>query len=130
MNSSYKRSPKPSRKSAGLEAATVDFDRDESTIYAQSAPLLSAEAEHELAMRIKSGDTAAREALTLANMRLVVTIASQFRTRGMELDDLIQEGNLGLMRATQDFDPESHGTRFSTYASYWIRNTIMRATSD
>lgn len=130
MNSSYKRRSKSSRKSVGFEAEGSESGRDASAVFAQTAPLLSAEAEHELAMRIKAGDSAAREELTLANMRLVVTIASQFRTRGMELDDLIQEGNLGLMRATRDFDPESHGTRFSTYASYWIRNTIMRATSD
>ena len=129
MNSSYKLRSKSSRKSYGFDVEGSEPVREASAVFAQSSPLLSAEAEHELAMRIKAGDPAAREELTLANMRLVVTIASQFRTRGMELDDLIQEGNLGLMRATRDFDPEAHGTRFSTYASYWIRNTIMRATS-
>jgi RNA polymerase primary sigma factor len=103
--------------------------RVESAFHAQTAPLLSAEEELALAARIKAGDRAAREALTLANMRLVVNIATQFKPRGMELDDLIQEGNLGLMRATEDFDPEAHGTRFSTYAACWIRNYIMRATS-
>jgi len=107
----------------------AEWTRIESAFQAQTAPLLSAEDELALAARIKLGDRAAREDLTLANMRLVVTIAAQFKPRGMELDDLIQEGNLGLMRATRDFDPEAHGTRFSTYAACWIRNYIMRATS-
>ncbi|APW59203.1 sigma-70 family RNA polymerase sigma factor [Paludisphaera borealis] len=117
------------RNQDGCEADGPEAERDESAFFAQSVPLLSAEAELDLAARIKTGDRAAREELTLANMRLVVNIASQFKVRGMELDDLIQEGNLGLMRATEDFDPETHGTRFSTYAACWIRNYIMRATS-
>ena len=130
MHSSYNVCLKSERKSGGFKVEASEPDREASAVYAQTAPLLSAEAEHELAKRIKAGDPAAREALTVANMRLVVSIASQFKARGMELDDLIQEGNLGLMRATEDFDPDSHGTRFSTYASYWIRHFIMRATSD
>ena len=71
-------------------------------------------------------DREARDRLVQANLGLVVTIARQFLRRGLELDDLIGEGNLGLIRAAEDFDPR-FGTRFSTYAAYWIKEAIRRA---
>jgi RNA polymerase primary sigma factor len=89
--------------------------------------LLTAEQEKELAARIKDGDGAAREALILANLRLVLNIARHYKCAGMTTDDLIQEGNRGLIRAAKDFDPEGHQVRFSSYATFWIRNSIQRA---
>jgi RNA polymerase primary sigma factor len=127
MKSQYDDLSWAARISGMNDAEEPAAERDEADFLVQTAPLLSAEAEHELAVRIKAGDRAAREELTLANMRLVINIARGFKVRGMELDDLIQEGCLGLMRATEDFDPETHGTRFSTYAACWIRHYILRA---
>jgi RNA polymerase primary sigma factor len=89
--------------------------------------LLNGEEERALAARIKAGDPAAREALTVANLRLVVCIARHYRPVGGSLDDLIQEGTRGLMKAVENYDPEAHDVRFSTYASYWIRNAIQRS---
>ena len=80
----------------------------------------------ELADRIKGGDQAARRQLILANLRVVVEIARGFRSGKVPLDDLIQEGNLGLIRASADFDPSVHGCRFYTYAEVWIRAFIHR----
>jgi RNA polymerase primary sigma factor len=88
-------------------------------------PLLNAAEEKELAYRIQEGDAEARDHLACANLRLVVNIARPYVGKGMDLADLIAEGNLGLMRATETFDP-SMNTRFSTYASYWIRQSIKR----
>jgi len=98
----------------------------------QDAPLLTAEQELALAARIKAGDEKAREELILANLRLVLSIASEFRARrgAIDMDDLIQEGNIGLMRAARDFDPEAHGTRFVTYASCWIRHHVQRVLAE
>ena len=89
-------------------------------------PLLSAEEEKKLAYRIEEGDAAARDHLIRADLRLVVNIARHYVNSGLSLDDLISEGNLGLMRAAEGFDP-SLDTRFSTYACYWIRQSIKRA---
>jgi RNA polymerase primary sigma factor len=89
--------------------------------------LLTAEEERALAARIKVGDADAREALIVANLRLVVHLAKGYRSSGATLDDLIQEGTRGLIRAARDYDPELHNTRFSSYASYWVRNMIQRA---
>ncbi|WP_165253091.1 sigma-70 family RNA polymerase sigma factor [Paludisphaera soli] len=99
---------------------------------AQAAPLLTAAQEQALAARIKAGDAQAREELILANLRLVLSIAAEFRARNraIDLEDLIQEGNIGLMRAVRDFDPEAHGTRFVTYASCWIRHHIQRVLAE
>jgi RNA polymerase primary sigma factor len=89
-------------------------------------PLLTAEREVELARRIEAGDAAARRRFTLANLRLVVSIAKRHTGRGLPLLDLIQEGNLGLLRAVQTFDWRL-GCKFSTYATWWIRQAITRA---
>src|SRR3984893_11992687 len=88
-------------------------------------PLLSAEQEKALAYRIEDGDNAARDQMVRANLRLVVNIARGYTGRGLDLQDLIAEGNLGLLRAVEAFDP-SMDTRFSTYASYWIKQSIKR----
>ena len=88
--------------------------------------LLSAEDEHDLAVAIGEGDTQARDRMVRANLRLVVNIARGYTGKGLSLQDLIEEGNLGLLRAVEGFDP-AIGTRFSTYASYWIKQSIKRA---
>jgi len=88
--------------------------------------LLSAEDEQELATRIGNGDVEARDRMVRANLRLVVNIARGYTGKGLGLQDLIEEGNLGLLRAVEGFDP-AVGTRFSTYASYWIKQSIKRA---
>src|SRR6202048_3596973 len=89
-------------------------------------PLLNAEQEKVLARRIEDGDNQARDQMVRANLRLVVNIARGYTGKGLGLQDLIEEGNLGLLRAVQGFDP-SMNTRFSTYASYWIKQSIKRA---
>jgi len=89
-------------------------------------PLLDAQQERELAIRIGQGDTRARDQMVRANLRLVVNIARGYSGKGLGLQDLIEEGNLGLLRAVEGFDP-AMGTRFSTYASYWIKQSIKRA---
>jgi RNA polymerase primary sigma factor len=89
--------------------------------------LLSAEEERELARRIADGDTAAKEQMIRANLRLVVRIARCYK--GLSIDDLIQEGNLGLIRAVEKFDP-TVGVRFACYANYWIRQAIRRGIED
>jgi RNA polymerase primary sigma factor len=88
--------------------------------------LLSSDDEQQLAIRIGEGDTAARDRMVRANLRLVVNIARGYTGKGLGLQDLIEEGNLGLLRAVEGFDP-AMGTRFSTYASYWIKQSIKRA---
>lgn len=88
--------------------------------------LLSAKDEHDLAVSIGEGDTQARDRMVRANLRLVVNIARGYTGKGLGLQDLIEEGNLGLLRAVEGFDP-AIGTRFSTYASYWIKQSIKRA---
>jgi RNA polymerase primary sigma factor len=88
--------------------------------------LLNAAEERELATKIGNGDTAARDRMVRANLRLVVNIARGYSGKGLGLQDLIEEGNLGLLRAVEGFDP-AMGTRFSTYASYWIKQSIKRA---
>src|SRR5262245_61810843 len=88
-------------------------------------PLLSAEEERNLAYKISDGDCEARDYMVRANLRLVVNIARGYTGRGLSLQDLIAEGNMGLMRAVEGFDP-SRNIRFSTYASYWIKQSIKR----
>ncbi len=89
-------------------------------------PLLTAEEEKKLAYRIGDGDGEARDRMIRANLRLVVNLARSYMGRGLDLQDLIEEGNLGLLRAIEGFDPGMN-TRFSTYASYWIKQSIRRA---
>ncbi len=88
--------------------------------------LLSADEEKSLARRIEDGDSEARDRMVRANLRLVVNIARAYTGKGLALQDLIEEGNLGLLRAVEGFDPRMN-TRFSTYASYWIKQSIKRA---
>ena len=88
--------------------------------------LLSPTDEQDLAIAIGKGDVEARDRMVRANLRLVVNIARGYTGKGLGLQDLIEEGNLGLLRAVEGFDP-SMGTRFSTYASYWIKQSIKRA---
>jgi len=88
--------------------------------------LLNAEEEKELAYRIADGDAEARDRMVRANLRLVVNIARGYASKGLPLQDLIEEGNLGLLRAVEGFDPTMN-TRFSTYASYWIKQSIKRS---
>lgn len=92
-------------------------------------PLLTAEQEHCVAERVAAGDVRARQRLIEANLRLVVSIAKRYSNQGLPLLDLIQEGNIGLMRATQKFDYR-RGFRFSTYATWWIRQAISRAIAE
>jgi RNA polymerase primary sigma factor len=92
-------------------------------------PLLTADQEVELANRIAQGDMEARKMMIVSNLRLVVSLAKRFSGRGVELPDLIAEGNIGLVKAVNKFDPKK-GNKFSTYASCWIRQAISRCIAD
>ncbi|MDE5616478.1 MAG: RNA polymerase sigma factor RpoD [Clostridia bacterium] len=92
-------------------------------------PLLQSDEEKELAQRMSEGDVAAKNRLSEANLRLVVSIAKRYVGRGMQFLDLIQEGNLGLMKAVEKFD-YTKGFKFSTYATWWIKQSITRAIAD
>ena len=124
---------------ASEELAQIDFSvpdgvnmEDPVRMYLKEigkVPLLSAEEEMELAKRIEAGDDEAKKRLSEANLRLVVSIAKRHVGRGMQLLDLIQEGNLGLIKAVEKFDYRK-GYKFSTYATWWIRQAITRAIAD
>ncbi len=110
-----------SRKSAAAQTPLETYLRE-----INETALLSADDERELAEGIAQGDVRARDRMVRANLRLVVNIARGYAGKGLGLQDLIEEGNLGLLRAVEGFDPNM-GTRFSTYASYWIKQSIKRA---
>ena len=105
----------------------VPDDEDDAEI--GRVPLLSPEEEIDLAIRISEGDESAKKRLSEANLRLVVSIAKRYLGRGMQFLDLIQEGNLGLIKAVEKFD-YTKGYKFSTYATWWIRQAITRAIAD
>ena len=92
-------------------------------------PLLNAEGEIDLARRIQKGDREARNIMIRSNLRLVISIAKRYTNIGLSFSDLVEEGNIGLMRAVEKFNPK-RGYRFSTYASWWIKQAIMRALSN
>jgi RNA polymerase primary sigma factor len=110
----------------------IDDDRDTTGQYLNdigARPLLTAEDEQRMAMQIKTGDVHVRSQFVEANLKLVVSVAKRYQGRGLALEDLIQEGNLGLLRAVEKFD-STRGYRFSTYAFWWIRQAITRAIAD
>ena len=109
------------RRGSGLQSPLETYLRE-----INETALLTADEEKMLARAIAVGDVRARDRMVRANLRLVVNIARGYTGKGLGLQDLIEEGNLGLLRAVEGFDPDM-GTRFSTYASYWIKQSIKRA---
>ena len=111
------------------DVGEVEFIDDVTQLYLNdigASPLLTAREEVALARAIRQGDFASRQRMIEANLRLVVSIAKHYQHRGIPLDDLIEEGNLGLIHALEKYDPE-RGFRFSTYATWWVRQNIERS---
>jgi RNA polymerase nonessential primary-like sigma factor len=122
-------SPDNNSENEVFEAASNERSLDATQLYLSEigfSPLLTADEEKHFARLALAGDEAARKRMIESNLRLVVKIARRYLHRGLSLLDLIEEGNLGLMRAVEKFDPE-RGFRFSTYATWWIRQTMERA---
>ena len=108
------------RESESLEKYLQEIGREE---------LLSSDEEVELAQRIRKGDRKALDRLTKANLRFVVSVAKQYQNQGLSLSDLINEGNLGLIKAAEKFD-ETRGFKFISYAVWWIRQSILQAIAE
>ena len=108
------------RETASLDKYLVDIGKEE---------LISADEEVQLAQRIRSGDQAALEKLCKANLRFVVSVAKQYQNQGLSLPDLINEGNVGLIKAARRFD-ETRGFKFISYAVWWIRQSILQALAE
>ena len=124
----------PGREESNVEEDEMDTNASEDLVklYLQEigrVPLLTREEEVTLAKAVVEGDEEARKQLALANLRLVVSIAKRHKGSGLPLLDLIQEGNIGLMKAIEKFD-YTKGYKFSTYATWWIRQAITRAIAD
>jgi RNA polymerase primary sigma factor len=117
VKDSSPRRPRPAR--SPFDSYLTEIDR---------TPLLTAQDEIALARRVADGDLAARDRMVRANLRLVVSLARHYAGKGLPLEDLVAEGNMGLVRAVEGYDPAA-GTRFSTYARYWVKQSIRRALS-
>lgn len=120
MKDSPQKGTQMKAREVGLEAYFHDINRH---------PLLTAEEERELSIKVRQGDPEARDKMVRSNLRLVISIAKHYVERGLPLLDLIEEGNLGLLKAVEKFDPAAE-CRFSTYGTWWIKQSIKRALID